>query len=142
VTLRFLLDTNILSEPLRPCPNPQVIELLRQHQDTIATATIVLHELWFGCYRLPDSKKRRYIEEYLREEVEKKLPILPYDTQAAKWHAQARATLSKLGQTPPFRDGQIAAVAQVNHLKGVTHSVSDFTPFRDLEVEDWFSAKN
>lgn len=57
MSLRFLLDTNILSEPLRPIPNPNVMEKLRQYENEIATATIVYHELLFGCYRLPESKK-------------------------------------------------------------------------------------
>ncbi|WGV28473.1 hypothetical protein [Halotia branconii] len=62
MNLRFLLDTNILSEPLRSIPNSNVIEMLRRHENEIATATIVYHELLFGCYRLPESKKRKTIE--------------------------------------------------------------------------------
>lgn len=63
MSLRFLLDTNVLSEPLRPNPNPKVMEMLRQHENAIATATIVWHELLFGCNRLPESNKRKAIEK-------------------------------------------------------------------------------
>jgi tRNA(fMet)-specific endonuclease VapC len=45
----FLFDTNILSEPLRPRPNLNVIRMLQQHEKEIATATVVWHELLFGC---------------------------------------------------------------------------------------------
>jgi predicted nucleic acid-binding protein len=51
--IRFLLDTNILSEPLRPRPNLEVVTMLQQQEGAIATATVVFHELLFGCYRLP-----------------------------------------------------------------------------------------
>jgi tRNA(fMet)-specific endonuclease VapC len=59
--MQFLLDTNIRSEPLRPRPNPAVVRMLSQHSGDIATATVVFHELLFGCYRLSaESNKRDY----------------------------------------------------------------------------------
>ena len=64
---RFLLDTNIISEPLRPIPNSNVMEKLRQYEDEIVTTTIVYHELLFGCYRLPESKKRQTIKNILKK---------------------------------------------------------------------------
>jgi tRNA(fMet)-specific endonuclease VapC len=105
---QFLLDTNILSEPLRPVPNPRVMESLVRFSGLTATATVVFHEMLYGCYRLPNSRKRQAIEAYLRE-VEAKLLLLPYDMEAAKWHASERARLVKLGKTPSYVDGQIAA---------------------------------
>ncbi len=51
MNLRFLLDTNILSEPLCSIPNSNVIEMLRRHENEIATATVVYYGLqvenWF-----------------------------------------------------------------------------------------------
>ena len=65
------------------------------------------------------------------------MTILPYDRPAAEWHAAERARLGLAGQTPPFADGQIAAVAQVNGLTLVTANISDFQNLRGLRVEDW-----
>ncbi len=93
MTLRYLLDTNVLSEPLHPQPNPAVMEKLRLHQQEIATASIVCHELLLGCQRLGESKKRRTIEIYLQEVVQPHIPILPYNQAAATWHAQERTRL-------------------------------------------------
>lgn len=138
VNLRFLLDTNILSEPLRPIPNSNIMEMLRRHENEIATATVVYHELLFGCYRLPESKKRQTIEKYLQEVVEPNIPLLPYDTNAAKWHATERARLVSIGKTPSFADGQIAAIAHVNGLIVVTNNVADYADFLELQVENWF----
>jgi tRNA(fMet)-specific endonuclease VapC len=66
VNAKYLLDTNIVSEPLRPVPNAKVLARLKRHQDEFAIASIVWHELWFGCHRLPSSAKRAVIERYLR----------------------------------------------------------------------------
>jgi tRNA(fMet)-specific endonuclease VapC len=138
VSLRFLLDTNVFSEPLRPIPNSNVMEMLREHENEIATAIVVYHEILFGSYRLPDSKKRRTIEKYLQEVIQPNIPILPYDNNAAKWHALERARLVAIGKTPSFPDGQIAAIAHVNDLILVTNNVSDYADFSQLQIDNWF----
>lgn len=136
---QFLLDTNILSEPLRPVPNPRVMESLVRSSGLTATATVVFHEMLYGCYRLPNSRKRQAIEAYLREEVEAKLLLLPYDTEAAKWHASERARLVKLGKTPSYVDGQIAAITVVNNLVLVTNNEADYADFQGIQIENWFT---
>ncbi|MEG4586797.1 type II toxin-antitoxin system VapC family toxin [Microcoleus sp. MOSTC5] len=135
---RFLLDTNVLSEPTRPIPNSNVLEMLERHKHEIATATVVFHELFFGCKRLPESRKRGIIESYLNEVVRVQIPMLPYDANAAIWHATERARLSSIGKTPSFADGQIAAIAKVNDLILVTNNVSDFADFLDLQIANWY----
>jgi tRNA(fMet)-specific endonuclease VapC len=97
----------------------------------------VWHELLFGLHRLPLSAKRSAIEQYLNQVIVPTIPILPYDIQAAQWHAVERARLVGLGRTPQFVDGQIAAIAQVNHLILVTVNTNDFLPFQELQVENW-----
>ncbi|MCA1991829.1 MAG: type II toxin-antitoxin system VapC family toxin [Coleofasciculus sp. S288] len=136
---QFLLDTNILSEPLRPVPNPRVMELLARSSGLTATATVAFHEMLYGCYRLPNSRKREVIEAYLREEVEAKLILLPYDTEAVKWHAYERARLVKLGKTPSYVDGQIAAIAVVKNLVLVTNNQADYAEFQGIQIENWFT---
>lgn len=137
VSARFLLDTSVLSEPLRARPNASVMRRFHRHRDAIATAAPVWHELVFGCRVLPPSRKRQVIQRFLEDVVRATLPILPYDTAAAEWHAAERARLVGLGQTPPFVDGQIAAIASVHGLALVTANVADFRGFDGLTVEDW-----
>lgn len=137
MTPEYLLDTNLLSEPLRPVPNSGVLRKLRMHQNKIATATVVWHELMYGCYRLPESRKRRAIEEYLQTVIWTTIPLLPYDIPAARWHALERARLEALGRKPPFVDSQIAAIAAVNELILVTANTRDYSLFDDLQVENW-----
>jgi tRNA(fMet)-specific endonuclease VapC len=135
---RYLIDTNILSEPLKPQPNPSAIERLRQYTDEIAIASVTWHEIRYGCLRLPASRKRSQIEQYLQK-VPSTFPILPYDVATAEWHATERTRLTALGRSPAYADGQIAAIAHINGLILVTHNVSDFAGFQDLQIEDWLS---
>ena len=134
---RYLLDTNIVSEPLRSSPNASVLEKLYSFQEQLAIASVVWHELLFGCYRLAHSAKRAAIETYLHQVVAVSMAILPYDEAAAQWHAVERARLAALGRTPPFADGQIAAIARVNELILVTFNQPDFASFQGVQLEDW-----
>ena len=137
MSIRYLLDTNVLSEPIKSHPDAQTLGSLSEHDGELATCSVVWHELAFGASRLAASKKRSAIEAYLEEVVRSTLPILPYDQEAATWHARERARLSKRGRPPSAADGQIAAIASVNDLIVVTADVKDFRRFKDLVVEDW-----
>ncbi len=138
MSFRFLLDTNIISEINKKIPNKLVVDKMNQYQGEVVTASVVIHELLFGCLRLPrESGRRRFLEDYI-EEIPVKMPVLDYDLNAAKWHAQERARLSKIGKTPAFIDGQIASIAFCNDLILVTNNVADFQDFEDLIIENWF----
>ena len=110
---------------------------LREHEDEIAIPAPVWHELRFGCLRLSRSRRREVIERYIECVVLASFPVLEYDQRAADWHAIERERLSAAGRTPPFVDGQIAAVACVNGLTLVTSNTSDFRRFNDLQVQSW-----
>jgi tRNA(fMet)-specific endonuclease VapC len=137
VSLKFLLDTNVVSEPLRPKPHQGVLRKLRLHEDEIAIPSIVWHELRYGAERLPASRRRIAIERYLNDVVGATIPILDYDRDAAAWHAGERARLAALGETPPFADGQIAAIARVNDLIIVTFNDVDFERFEGVLLLNW-----
>lgn len=140
VGIKYLLDTNVLSEPARPQPNPALMSHLAANQGRIGTASIVVHELLYGLEKLPPSRKRRGIEQYLDEVLASNLPVFPYDTEAARWHAQERVRLEKKGRTPALPDTQIAAVARVRNLILVTANVKDFEYLSGLEIENWMES--
>jgi tRNA(fMet)-specific endonuclease VapC len=133
---RYLLDTNILSEPLKPQPNPAVMTEIQRHTGEIAIAATTWHEIRYGCELLPPSQRRDKIATYLQY-VQATFPILSYDSDAAAWHASERVRLRN--QPPAFQDGQIAAVAAVNQLILVTNNVRDFVNFRGFTIENWFT---
>ena len=137
--MRYLLDTNIVSEMIKPNPDATVLKKCEQYQRDLGIGSPVWHELQFGCYRMPLSRKRELVEMFLEDVVKKNLPILPYDEQAARWHAMERARLSLQGRPPSFVDGQIAAITVTNGLILITRNVDDFKGFSGLQVENWHS---
>ena len=136
--MRFLLDTNVLSEPARPEPNAGRHAAVRESS---RRGLYRLSGVERAPLRLPpsaaSSKRREELRGYLRERLEPSLTILPYDAPAADWHAEERARLGRVGRTPAFVDGQIAAVARVNDLVLVTGNVADYQDFEGLVIEDW-----
>jgi tRNA(fMet)-specific endonuclease VapC len=133
----YLPDTNALSEPVKPTPNAVFMVQLQEHQHEIATAAPAYAEMYFGCLRLPLSRRRARLERYIQDAVLPLVPILPYDRAAAEWHAAERVRLAAIGRTPPFVDGQIAAVAATRGLILVTANLADFQHFAGLTVVDW-----
>ena len=141
MSLKYLLDTNVISDLMRPVPNPIVFESVNLYRSKIATASTVIYELLYGCLRLPKLRKRQAFLDYINDSV-LNLPVFDYDLKAAQWHAQERARLSKSGKMLAFADGQIASIASANGLILVTNNVTDFQYFENLEIENWFAREN
>lgn len=136
--LRYLLDTNALSEPIRPSPDAAFVKKFRAHSLHVAISAITWNEALFGLHRLPKGKRKEMIAEYLFDVVAKTIPVLPYDAPAAEWHAAERARLQAKGRVTAFADGQIAAVAKVNDLVIVTKNSADFEPFDGVVLNGWW----
>ena len=141
--IRYLLDTNIISEPARPDPNAAVVDRIEELSREVALSAPVWHELIYGVERMPEGKRRTYLADYLTVVVRPSMPIIPYDRAAAHWHGTARAALEAQGRPQPFARGQIAAVAATRSLILVTRNTPDFEPYArvgDLHIENWFAA--
>lgn len=136
--LKYLLDTNILSEPAKPQPNANVMRNLELYAGQYATSSTVWHELNYGVERMPDSKRKEQLRAYLATLESSGLPVLPYDKVAAAWLAAERGRLEKQGIVATYADGEIAAVAHINKLLLITRNLKDFYNFTQLAVSDWF----
>lgn len=139
MSLRYLLDTSVISAVIAKEPDARIVKRLELHAHESAIAAPVLHELTYGCERLEPGKRRTAIEAFVNDVVLRSFPVLPYDEAAAVWHGQERALLERSGKMAPFADGQIASVARVHDLVLVTSNVKDFKRFRELRVESWAS---
>ncbi len=137
MTIRYLLDTSIVSSPISKVPNADIVKQLAAKGHECAIAAPVWHELVYGCHRLPRGKRRVALETYLQDVVLTSFPVLAYDEPAAHWHGHERARLEALGRPAPHVDGQIAAIAFVNDLALVTVNVKDFGRFKNVVVENW-----
>jgi tRNA(fMet)-specific endonuclease VapC len=133
--VRYLLDTNVLSEPVRSTPDRSVVSQLEVHGAASCTAAIVLQELRYGAARLAEGRRRDALLRYL-DEVVARLDVLAYDDRAAVWHASTRAALEARGLSASFADAQIAAVAAVNDLVVVTRNAGHFEPL-GVDVITW-----
>jgi tRNA(fMet)-specific endonuclease VapC len=139
--LRFLVDTNVLAEPLRPRPNERILARLERHANEWALAAPTWCEMILGAERLPRGKRREIVEAFVARLAASSVAIVPYDAEAAAWHARERARLETSGPPRPFVDGQLAAIAAVNDLTLVTRNARDFRPFRGVTVADWAEAR-
>jgi tRNA(fMet)-specific endonuclease VapC len=135
--MRYLLDTSIVSVPVSQTPDPVIVRRLQERGSECAIAAPVWHELVYGVRRLPTGKRRTALESYLRDAVQAVFPVLPYDELAARWYGEESARLEAAGQTVPYVDGEIAAIAHANALILVTANTRHFSRFRDLTVENW-----
>ncbi len=136
--MRFLLDTNVLSEVVRPTPDPGVVARLTAAEGDAALSSVTWHELRYGIERLAPGRRRDALEAFLRA-LPARYPVLPYDQRAADWHARERARLDRAGIQRPFADGQIAATAATHDLLLVTRNVKDFTHFDGVTTQSWWS---
>lgn len=137
MALTYLLDTNVVSELEVESKHPHLEDKVLRFQNHVAISAVSWHELWYGYHQVSDPKRKEKIGDLLNWAVTL-MPILPYGDEAAEWFAQERSRLTKIGRTPSYPDGQIAAIAAVNNLIVVTRNVKDFADFHDIEIENWF----
>jgi tRNA(fMet)-specific endonuclease VapC len=140
--MRYLLDTNVLSEPVTARPNPFVMERIKANGASLALASVTWQELLYGMYLLPAGKRRDRIEDYLFRRILPVLPIIAFDERAAQWQAEQRARLRQIGKHPSYPDSQIAAIAAVNNFVLVTRNIDDFADFEGLCMQNWFETES
>ena len=137
----FLLDTNVLSELLKPRVDPGVVRRFSRDGNDCAIASVVWHELLCGALRAPSVGRGEMLARACRDIViGSGMQILPYDETAATWHARERARLLGLARPQPYPDSQIAAIAATRNLTLITRNTRDFECFDGLRLENWFEA--
>lgn len=132
----FLLDTNILSELMRPKPSPQVIEWMdKQPVEDLTISSITVAEIRLGIALLPDGKRKSLLaglaEEMLQEFVDNQLN---FDNSAASEYAKIVSHCSKNGRAISTEDAQIASIARVYNAVLVTRNIRDFDMIENLEL--------
>ncbi|VAX09434.1 hypothetical protein MNBD_GAMMA26-132 [hydrothermal vent metagenome] len=136
--MKYLLDTNIISEPMKPGANKLVMNKLALNSIFSCTSATVWHELWHGVKLLDNGKRKDEIASYLDLLNKDGFMILPFCRKSAEWLAGERVRLQAKGITPAKYDSEIAAVSNVNRLVLVTRNVDDFSIYDGLVVENWF----
>jgi tRNA(fMet)-specific endonuclease VapC len=132
--MRFLLDTNALSEPVRKRPSRAFMERIARLSGQTCTSVLCIGEMIFGARR---SRSNTQYEEYVRDVVLPHTPVLDVDIEVASTYGELRALAERKGRPKPDLDLLIAATALCHELTIVTRNVRDFEGIDDLEVVDW-----
>ena len=127
--MRYLLDTNVVSEWTKPRPNPGVVEWLAQvDEDEVFLSVVTFAELRHGIERLPAGPRRRQLDAWLRGELAQRFEgrIALIDGAIADEWGRLVARHQARGRPIRAMDGLIAATAQVHALTLVTRNAADF----------------
>ena len=123
--MKFIADANLLSEPTKPEPAPQVLEWLRRNEEHLAVTPIILGELEYGIMLLPASKRKKQLEVWF-EKIRSTACCLDFDSKAASSWAHLLTHLKSLGHAMPIKDSLIAASAIAHNLTVATRNTRDF----------------
>lgn len=125
----ILLDTNVISEPLRPSPEARVSDWMdAQPLETLYLSALTVAELRAGVALMPTGKRRTALHEHIERRV---LPmfagrVLPFDMACTSAYAELMAKVRKAGSGIETADACIAAIALTNGFSVATRDTSPF----------------
>lgn len=126
--MKYLLDTSVVSELVKPKPEEGVIRWLRERDDALLFLSVLtLGELHMGVARLPAGGRKQRLVNWLDEELARRFEgrLLAVDAETAVEWGRLRAAASARGESLPVVDSLIAATAIVHHLTVATRNVKD-----------------
>jgi predicted nucleic acid-binding protein len=136
----ILLDTNVLSEPMRASPDAAVTQWLdMQPMETLYVSVVTLAEMRAGIARLPAGKRRNWLHEQLENKL---LPpfagrILPLDAPATEHYAELMGKAEHKGMKIHLADGYIAAIAAARKFAVATRDVTPFLAASLTGINPW-----
>lgn len=136
----ILLDTNVISELVRPDPDPAVIAWLDAQQSSeVASTAITMAELLYGISRLPEGRRRRRLGEAVETAIEDDLGarIEPFDASAARDYAEIVSARESAGRPIASADAQIAAICRRLRARLATRNTTDFEGTGIETVNPW-----
>lgn len=129
--MRFLLDTNAISEWVKPRPDPGVVRWFDQvDENRTYLSVITLGEIRKGVERLADGRRRDRLDRWLSDELSDRFGdrILPVTTAVADQWGHLLAHAETAGTKIGGIDALIAATALVHSLQVVTRNIAHFQP--------------
>jgi toxin FitB len=136
----ILLDTNVVSEPMKQSSDPKVVDWLdAQAIETLYLSTISLSELLLGIESLPAGKRRQSLAVALSEQIAGLFGdrIIPFDVPAARAYATVVNRARSQGHPISVADGQIAAIAAVHGLKVASRDEAPFHAAGLVVINPW-----
>ncbi len=137
MSVGFLLDTNVLSELMRPAPAPEVLAWFAgQAADQLNTSVITQAEILAGIALLPEGQRRDALAVAAHGIFEEDFQgrCLDFGRRATAPYAMVRAQRQRDGRPIDTADAQIAAIALAHGLRLVTRNTKDFAGIEGLAV--------
>ncbi|KHD04928.1 plasmid stabilization protein [Candidatus Thiomargarita nelsonii] len=125
----ILLDTNVVSEVMRKKPSDNVLNWLNLHNDgDLFISSITIAEIGYGLRILPIGKRRQLLQIRFEQFVSEGFAgrIIDFNELAARTYAEIMGMCKEKGRPMSLPDGQIAAIAQTNHMALATRNITDF----------------
>ncbi len=133
----ILLDTNVLSELVRPRPDPRVVAFVAAVASPLISA-VTLHEIAFGAERATTPKRRAELLDWLRDlEATFARRIVSIDADVAILAGQLRSTAAAKGAAADPLDAMIAACAAKHDAGIATRNTRDFAAFDLHLINPW-----
>ena len=134
----ILLDTNVVSEAMKPEPHPSVRDWLdAQAAETVFLSSVTIAELLFGIGALPRGKKDRLAAALDGVLDLFSARILPFDTAAARRYADLAVKGRAAGKGFPTPDGYIAAIAAAHGFAVASRDTSAFKAAGLTIIDPW-----
>jgi predicted nucleic acid-binding protein len=139
--VKYLLDTCVLSELVKPKPQDSVLHWMRTRQaQHLYTSAITLAELQRGVQRLPLSRRRDALSQWLVQlDTSFEDRILSFDRETAGYWAALCSQAEQNGHTMAAYDSLIAATAMAHGLALVTRNIKDFAAAPLVLINPWAS---
>jgi len=139
----ILLDTNVVSEPMRAHPDPKVLAWLdSQLAETLYLTATSLAELLVGIELLPTGKRRERLRVSLSDLIHEIFDsrVLPFDSVAAIRYASIISRARASGTVLSVADAQIAAIASVNSFAVATRDTAPFVASGIPVINPWIES--
>ncbi len=125
----IILDTNVISEMMRPNPNMKVLQRLEVFAfETVYTTSITIQELYYGVTRVRETEKYLPLMKHIADLHHVKFSgrILNYDAAAAEIGGKLQAEQKTRGEMIDYGDHQIAAIALIKNFTVATRNTKNF----------------
>ncbi len=136
----IILDTNVLSELVKPSPDPNVVHWIGQKPvASLFTSTITQAEILYGVTLMPDGDRKTLLLKAVFRMFDELFAgrLLPFDAEAAMNYALIASDRRRAGRPISQFDAQIAAIARSREGRLATRNVSDFEGCGIVVVNPW-----
>ncbi|TWU29710.1 PIN domain-containing protein [Bythopirellula polymerisocia] len=123
--MKYLVDSNVLSESTKPDARPEVDRWLLHHDRDLVVNPIILGELQIGILQLPAGRRRKRLTDWFAAGISR-LARVDFDAQTAGHWAQLVAELRRKGRAMPIKDSLIAASALQYGFTVATRNFADY----------------